>query len=126
MKFTQIPYERPDIDALSKRMNALIQEFNDANEQKQFEAITEINKLRNHFETMFSFASIRYTQDTSNAQNQAEQDFFDNNEPAYTGMVTAFYRALAQSKYRTQLEAKFGRQLFSIAEMKLIWYSKIN
>jgi len=123
MKFTQIPYERPDIDALSKRMNALIQEFNDANEQKQFEAITEINKLRNHFETMFSFASIRYTQDTSNAQNQAEQDFFDNNEPAYTGMVTAFYRALTQSKYRTQLEAKFGRQLFSIAEMKLKTFS---
>jgi len=123
MKFTQIPYERPDIDALSKRMNALIQEFNDPNEQKQFEAITEINKLRNHFETMFSFASIRYTQDTSNAQNQAEQDFFDNNEPAYTGMVTAFYRALTQSKYRTQLEAKFGRQLFSIAEMKLKTFS---
>jgi len=123
MKFTQIPYERPDIDALSKRMNALIQEFNDANEQKQFEAITEINKLRNHFETMFSFASIRYTQDTSNAQNQTEQDFFDNNEPAYTGMVTAFYRALTQSKYRTQLEAKFGRQLFSIAEMKLKTFS---
>lgn len=123
MKFTQIPYQRPDIGALSKRMNELITEFKAGDEQKQMTALDEINKLRNHFETMYSFASIRYTQDTSNKQNQEEQDFFDNNEPAYTGLVTEYYKALVNSKYRKQLEAKFGQQLFHIAEMKLKTFS---
>ncbi len=123
MQFTQIPYQRPDIGSLTKRMNALIIDFNNANEQKQVELVDEINKLRNHFETMYSYASIRYTQDTANKQYQDEQDFFDANEPAYTGLVTEFYRALTQSKHKTGLEKKFGKQLFSIAEMKLKTFS---
>src|SRR6185312_12520592 len=67
----------------------------------------------------YAFASIRYTQDTSNEQYQQEQDFFDANEPAYTGLITEFYKVLVKSKYRPQLEKKFGAQFFRIAEMRL-------
>ncbi|MGP8217265.1 MAG: M3 family oligoendopeptidase [Bacteroidia bacterium] len=123
MKFSQIPYQRPDIESISLRMHTLIKDFNDADEPGQVELVNEINQLRNNFETMYSFASIRYTQDTSNKQYQEEQDFFDANEPAYTGLVTEFYKALTKSKYRSLLEKKFGKQLFSIAEMKLKTFS---
>ena len=123
MRFTQIPYQRPDLKLLSQHFDSLVKDFNAANEAKQVEITHEINLLRNGFETMYAFASIRYTQDTSNAHYQEEQDFFDDNEPAYTGLVTEFYRALVQSKYRTELEKKLGKQLFSIAEMKLKTYS---
>ena len=123
MRFTEIPYKRPDISALSAGFRSLITDFNLADLAKQEHIIDEINKLRNHFETMFSFASIRYTQDTSNTQYQEEQDFFDANEPTYTGLVTEFYKALTGSKHRAELQKKFGRQLFSIAEMKLKTFS---
>ncbi|HTB05729.1 MAG TPA: M3 family oligoendopeptidase [Bacteroidia bacterium] len=123
MKFTQIPYQRPDIGSLASHFVSLIKDFDAANEDKQVIIISEINELRNHFETMYAFASIRYTQDTANKQYQDEQDFFDSNEPTYTGMVTEFYKALVRSKYKTGLEKKFGKQLFRIAEMKLRTFS---
>jgi M3 family oligoendopeptidase len=123
MKFSQIPYERPDIKELSGKMRLLIDKFGNANEQEQVNIVAEVNNLRIHFETMYSYASIRYTLDTSNKNYQEEQDFFDENEPVYSGIVTEFYKALANSKFRKQLEAKYGKQLFSYAEMKLKTFS---
>ncbi len=124
MKFSKVPYERPDMAAISQKMNTLVENFNKADAKKQEEIITEVSKLRNHFETMYSYASIRYTQDTSNKGYQEEQDFFDMNEPTYAGLVNIFYKALSSSKYRKELEEKFGHQLFMIAEMKLKTFSR--
>lgn len=123
MRFTQIPYQRPDIGTLSGKINSLIKDFNAADLAGQIKIVDEINKLRNHFETLYAFASIRYTQDTSNEQYQQEQDFFDANEPAYTGLITEFYKALVASKYKVELEKKFGAQFFRIAEMRLKTFS---
>jgi len=123
MRFTQIPYQRPDIGTLSGKINSLIKEFNAADLAGQIKIVDEINKLRNHFETLYAFASIRYTQDTSNEQYQQEQDFFDANEPAYTGLITEFYKALVTSKHKVELEKKFGAQFFRIAEMRLKTFS---
>lgn len=81
MKFDKIPYQRPDINALSQKMRLLVKEFSNADAKKQVEIVSEVNKLRNHFETMYSYASIRYSQDTSNKTYQEEQDFFDAHEP---------------------------------------------
>lgn len=111
------------MQSLSGQIATLVQEFNKADAQRQIEIVSEVNKLRNHFETMFSCASIRYTQDTSNKSYQEEQDFFDANEPTYSGIVTGFYKALIDSKHRSELEIKFGKQLFAYAEMKLKTFS---
>lgn len=123
MRFSQIPYSRPDISVVSKEIRSCIADFKKADTNKQIEIVNEINRLRNHFETMYAFASIRYTQDTSNVEYQEEQDFFDANEPAYTGLVTEFYKALTETTNKSALEKKFGKQLFSIAEMKLKTFS---
>jgi M3 family oligoendopeptidase len=123
MKFSQIPYQRPDIASLSAKISALVQNFNEANAEEQAKIIGEVNHLRNNFETMYSYASIRYTLDTANKNFQEEQDFFDANEPVYTGMVNGFYKALAGSNHRAFLEEKYGKQLFRYAEMKLKTFS---
>ena len=123
MRFDQIPYERPDIGIVSEKIRLLVSEFKTANAQNQQRLISEVNKVRNHFETMFAYAAIRYTQDTSNKTYQEEQDFFDANEPTYTGMVNEFYNVLVNSAYRDELEKKFGPQLFKYAQMKLKTFS---
>ncbi len=123
MRFTQIPYKRPNLGELTVDIRSRIHQFNIGDMAQQVAMINEINALRNHFETTYSFASIRYTQDTANVQYQEEQDFFDSNEPSYTGLVTEFYKALTESKYKAELQKKFGKQLFSIAEMKLKTFS---
>jgi len=123
MQFDQIPYQRPDISALSVQMHALANQFKNADAKGQEKLISEVNKLRNHFETMYAYAGIKYTQDTSNKTYQDEQDFFDANEPTYTGLVNEFYNLLVNSTHRVELEKKFGPQLFSYAQMKLKTFS---
>jgi M3 family oligoendopeptidase len=56
--------------------------------------------------------------DTSDEIYQKEQDFFDENDPIYQGLVTRYYSCLLNSTFRDKLEDKWGSQLFTIAELK--------
>ena len=48
-----------------------------------------------------------------------ENDFFDENSPLFEKMSTDFYRALVESKFRSELEKKLGKLLFINAELQL-------
>ena len=87
MKFSEFNYERPNMDTLQKSFDTLVAQFKVAqNVEEQNAVIDEINKLREHFETMSNIAYIRYSIDTANKAYEAEQSFFDKNSPIYSGM----------------------------------------
>lgn len=118
MKYAEIPYKRPDINIISTQFNDLISGFNKATSaEDQIETINLINNLRNDFDTNWEIASINYSNDTSSQGNQDEMDYFDNNSPQFHNLITDYYKALANSKYKTELEAHFGKQLFTLAAL---------
>jgi M3 family oligoendopeptidase len=125
MKFTEFHYERPDIDALSATMKDALERFAKA---EDFEScsnlLKEIYKIRNGFETMREIASIRHTINTKDEFYETEQDYFDNNQPIYEGLVSEFYQALLSNPHRDKLEEHFGKQLFSIAKMAINTFSE--
>lgn len=124
MKFSQIKYERPDLDQLAGQFNALMETFRQTAAAKaQMEVIDEIYRLRSHFETMSNVASIRHTIDTSDPFFEAEQEYFDNSYPIYLDLVSAFYKALINSPCRGELESRYGKQLFDIASVTLQSFS---
>jgi M3 family oligoendopeptidase len=117
MKFSDIKYERPDLKALEEKFTALLSKFgNAASFEDQNEAMKKINALRVEFQTNATLASIRYTIETTNKANEEEQHFFDLNYPIYDGLITNYYRSIIKSKFRKQLEDKWGKQLFAFAE----------
>ncbi len=119
-RFSDIQYERPDIDKVEKAFNELIAEFNRAeNGERQNETLAKINKLRDDFETARNLVSIRHTVDTRDAFYETEQKYFDRNSPLFEGLVHKLYQALIKSAYRAELEKKWGHQLFAIAETSL-------
>ncbi|MGB1203992.1 MAG: M3 family oligoendopeptidase [Chitinophagales bacterium] len=123
MKFSEFNYEQPNMDALQKSFDILIAQFKAAQSvEEQNVAIAEINKLREHFETMSNIAYIRYSIDTANKAYEAEQSFFDKNSPIYSGMEWKYYDALVNSKFRTELEKHWGKHLFNIAEVRLLTF----
>ena len=105
MKFSEIKYERPDLDSMKDRMRMNLQELNNATDAiKQIEIIETIYSDRAHFETMSNVANIRYTINTSDPFFEQEQQYFDTHYPIYQELISEFYKAIISSSFRNELE----------------------
>ncbi|MBA2872731.1 M3 family oligoendopeptidase [Anoxybacillus calidus] len=124
MKFTDYQYKRPNMDEVKTKFQAALQKFKRAeNVEIQDEAMKEMNAIRNDFNTMTNICYIRHTVDTNDEFYKQEQDFFDEVEPEMQGLVTEYYKALVNSRFRSELEKKWGKQLFALAETQLKTFS---
>jgi M3 family oligoendopeptidase len=118
MKFSEMSYARPDLSKVQSDFNKLLSQFSQAQsaaEQKQ--ALSQINALKNEFNTYASIASVRHSINTKDAFYEAEQAFFDSNEPVMKDLNIKFYKALGSSKFKNELENNFGHQLFRLADI---------
>ena len=50
---------------------------------------------------MFNLCYIRHSVDTNDEFYKAEQDYMDEIQPEIEGLVTKYYQALVDSKFRT-------------------------
>jgi M3 family oligoendopeptidase len=124
MKFSKMPYKRPNMKEFEEKFNLLIKKFDSAESSEAQNALMkDIVELRNEFETMQNIAYIRHTIDTTNEEYEREQNFFDEVTPIYQGLISKYYSSLTNSKFRSELEAKWGKQLFTIAELTLKTFS---
>lgn len=118
MDFQQFEYVRPDMKKMEVTFNELLVQCSTAETfETQDLMMAEINKLRNEFESMMQIVYIRHTIDTNNEFYKEEQDFFDEVDPLYQGFVNRYYEVLTKSSYRSELEEKWGKQLFAMAEL---------
>lgn len=118
MKYSEIPYKRPDLEKIGAEFDQLLMEFdNAADAATQIKAINKINDIRNDFDTSWEIANINYDRDTTSEANQAEKDFFDDNSPVMHNLVNKYYKALTNSNYKTELESHFGKHLFTLASL---------
>lgn len=125
LKFKDYKYERPDISKIGEEFDTLLKKFEEAEDvEAQNEVIREINKLRNTMDTMGTLVHIRHSINTEDKFYANEQDFIDENEPIYQNLVFKYYKALVNSKFRKELEAKWGKQVFSLAELQLKSFSE--
>jgi hypothetical protein len=123
MKFSELQYERPDLDSMQDRMKTNLQELSNATSAgKQIEIIEAIYRDRSHFETMGNVANIRYTIDTTNSFFEQEQQYFDQHYPIYQGLVSEFYKALI-ALHSLGVEKSSGKQLFNIAHLTIKTFS---
>lgn len=118
--FKDFQYVRPDMAALEKDFDLLLQKFTGAQTAEEQDSIMEkINELRNYFETMTALVYIRHTINTTDEFYEGENDYIDEVMPVYEGLVSRFYQALSKSRFKQALQAKWGEQLFRIVEMKM-------
>ena len=109
MKFNEMTYTRPDIDALLARCRELAAKAAAAPDgdalvrlyYEQSEAFAEYNTAAN-------LANIHYTCNTRDAYWKAEQDFFDANGPAVTNASVEISRAFLANPHVDALTEKFG------------------
>ena len=120
MKFSDMEYKRPDLPQVEKDFNELLSRFDSAGTaEEQKEILARVNELKNEFQTYASIASVRNSIDTANPFYEAEQAFFDSNEPLIKSLNIKFYKALGSSKFKAELESRFGNQLFKLADVSI-------
>jgi M3 family oligoendopeptidase len=124
MKFDQFTYERPNLEEIKPVFQQLLDKFKSAsNVQKQVEAMKELNDIRLNIDTMQNICYIRHSIDTNDEFYKKEQDHIDEMMPEVHGMVTEYYKELVNSPYRKELEEKWGKQLFALAESEMKTFS---
>lgn len=120
MSFENYTYVRPDLTDLTSKFDIAIEDFKKAGSvDEQNKAMNKINLLRNDLGTMFNLCYIRHSIDTNDEFYKTEQDYMDEIQPEVEGLVTKYYQALVASKFRNELEEKWGKQLFALAEGQL-------
>ncbi|MBS4218622.1 M3 family oligoendopeptidase [Bacillus sp. FJAT-49711] len=123
-KFEEYKYTRPNIEECESAFNAELEKFKNAvNVEEQNEAMNRINDIRNELGTMFNICYVRHTIDTNDEFYKNENDYMDEINPIIEGFTSKFYEALVSSKFRSELESKWGKQLFDLAECQLKTFS---
>ncbi len=124
MTFPTYPYRRPDMTTLASRFRQYLAHFAQADTPKaQNLLMADINALRDEFLSMYNLCHIRHTINTKDEFYAAENDFFDQAMPSFEELNFEYYQKLTASPFRPELEAKWGRQLFLIAELNLKTFS---
>lgn len=124
MKFTQIAYERVNMEQVEQQFDQLLQAFAQASSfEEQDRVMGQLISLRQEVESAREVAQIHHTINTEDTFYKDEQDYWDEVGPVYQGLVSRYYDAIVHSTFRADLEQKWGAQLFRIAETTLRTFS---
>ena len=124
MKFSEMPYERPEKEEVEQAFAEHIQLFKESTTvEEQIEALKSLQAYSNWLDTQANLVSIRHSIDTEDAYYKAEKDYIDEVMPGIQEFTTDYYQALVQTPFRKELEEKWGIQLFKLAELKLKTFS---
>jgi M3 family oligoendopeptidase len=120
VRFEDYTYVRPNMNEVKETFQSALEQFKSADSiENQNDAMNKINEIRANLGTMFNLCHIRHSIDTNDEFYKAEQDYMDEIAPEVEGLVSKYYEALIASPFRSELEKKWGRQLFDLAEGQL-------
>lgn len=124
MKFQDYKYEKVDIDKFKEEFNNHIKKFKESDSfENQNKEMQKLIEMRNYFETMATLVEIRQSIDTKDEFYDKEKNYYDEIRPIYQGLVTNYYKALIDSKYKKELTEEWGEWIFKIAELRIKTYS---
>lgn len=120
MTFSNLPYKRPDIDALIANAHAIeTQLVQEDNSEKIIDIIKTFFKLQDDIDMMAQLANIRYSLNTSDDFYEAERNFFDEQGPNVTEAIQKVIHTILKLDQREALETHFGALFFNKYEQQI-------
>ena len=119
LMFKDMPYERPDAEAVKSQVHELAKRLRSAADYDEARGIfMERELLEKHVDTLGNIASIRHSIDTRDTFYDAEQEFWDEFVPELAEAENAWTKAMLESPFRPDFEAEFGNVMFLNAEIE--------
>ncbi len=124
MKFSQMKYERPDVEAVKKEMARLTEDLKQAGSYEEARRIfLRTEEISSHFSTAYSLVYIRHSIDTRDKFYDEEQKFMNSVVPEIEEYSNLFSRAMLESPFRPDFEKEYGTLMFVNTEMALKAFS---
>lgn len=118
MKFSEMPYVRPDMEKVKAELNACAEKIRTADSvEAQIAAFDEASELSKDLMTTGSISYVRNTINTADKFYDGEREFFDQAGPELEESLQAVNIALLDSPCRKELEAHYGSLLFKNLEI---------
>ena len=118
MKFSEMPYSRPDMEALAAATTQTLEAMKSApNAAGQIAAYDAYEKKMQTAGTMQQIAYIRHTINTKDEFYNAENDYMDEIGPKLQELSHRVNTALLESPYRAELEKHYGALMFKNLEI---------
>ena len=119
MKFSEMPYKRPDPEALIKAMQDLTERLKNAKSYEEARAVfLEYEEQSKIADTTITLAYVRQSIDTRDEFYNGEKEFWDETCPELEEYEQAWIDAMLASPFRKDFEAEYGELLFLNAEIE--------
>ncbi len=124
MKFSEMIYQRPELETLTAEMTALTARLKDADRYETArEVFLEKEKLDKRVQTQATLAEVRHTIDTRDAFYDEEVKFWNNAMPELQEYAQAWTKTMLASPFRKDFAAEYGDLMFVNAEIQLKTFS---
>jgi len=124
MKFSEMPYTRPDIEELKKELSELTQKLSAASTYEEArEVFIKKDQMERHILTADVLASIRHSIDTRDEFYKEEFKFWNQAMPQLQEYMQMWTMALLENRFRPEFEKEFGSIMFINAELEIKAFS---
>ena len=124
MKFTEMPYSRPDMAGMKQGYEALTERLKGAKTYTEArDAFLQKEVLESGISTQESLASVRHSIDTRDEFYDGEARFWNAAMPELEVDIQEWTKALLASPFRAEFEKEFGSRMFLREEMALKTFS---
>ncbi|MCL2854131.1 MAG: M3 family oligoendopeptidase [Defluviitaleaceae bacterium] len=124
MKFADMQYTRPELESTQARYRELLKNFKAAKTADEcFASHKEINDFTEYVNTMINLAYVRKTLNTKDEYYAAEYEYLDEVRPHFKEVLQEIFAAMLNSPFRKEMEAAWGKIMFSNLEIELKTFS---
>ncbi len=124
MKFSQMPYTRPDADAIKQSIADFTKRLKEAASYEEAKAVfLESEEEGKHVQTQETLASIRNSINTKDEFYDEEMKFWNATMPEIQEYSQQWTMAMLESPFRADFEKEYGDLMFRNAEIALKAFS---
>ncbi len=124
MKFSEMKYERPDLEGLKGELSALTRRLKGAADYEGAKQVfLEREALERHISTQATLASVRHSIDTRDVFYDGESKFWNAAMPELQAVSQEWTLTLLASPFRADFAAEYGELMFTNAELELKAFS---
>ncbi len=117
IQFQDVPYLRPDMDAMEQEMAAGTAALRRAKTfPEAYFALLSLEAPRRKFMSLATLVEARNTMDTNDAFWAGEQAWFDQAKPRWDALCVDLGKALNETPFRREFERHLGTEIFRQAE----------
>ena len=124
MKFSEMPYERPELAQVKEELAELTRQLTSAPDYETAKAVfLRKEQTQKHISTLVNLANIRHSIDTRDAFYDGEMKFWNAALPELQEYQQQWTMAMLQSPFRADFSAEYGDLMFVNAEIALKAFS---